>query len=716
MVLWTSPRDRAYHDASPISPLTPLSPSSLPQWLRSGAPKPSVLSAGRLKTYGVIATMVLLGFWITAALGPSEELASAGAYDATSGGILSDPSGFGSAFDHAEGGYGIIGSDDQDELEADAGSADVAPKKPSVKGALSELHHAVTDKLQSWNPYHAGNDQADIARPNRTTSAKGKKLSALAAPSGEVITNGVKDQLGARTRIGKCTILFNSQSYWERAIRTHEQHDKIHGYRLHVLREQLMDDVWSKPAYILSLLLRELSKPESERLEWLFWVDADTIILNPYVPIEAFLPPAGREFEDVHMIFTEDWNGLNNGVFPVRVNRWSVDLFSAIVSFRYYRPDDPLPMRDQSAMGDLLEEPHFSKHLVQAPQRWFNAYQGEHNETLAPFQIRRGDLLVHFAGVPDREKRMSYWLDRAEQHLDDWEIPVKSTSYPQESKDLWSEVRSSRKAKDEHMADTRTKASAMLTKTDERLNAYGDRVTDEQKGEINAVFKQLKDIIDNEKWQDKWEKVEELTAQLEQKCLPLQAAAEQSHKSLLSSAHEAIFAGEKDLMQAGFNDGVSDLDLQRISNTVKNLKHLVMSPEESWNNADLVAAVSAVTQARGRWQEKQGGEQAATDAQIQAEQQRAKTLEDARKQVQAEANQPAGLDDFAVMPEVPVRFITSSAAAVIVVTSVPVVIVTGHAVTVTPDAVVIWTTATVTANAARATANDGVGVDDPQRV
>lgn len=82
-----------------------------------------------------------------------------------------------------------------------------------------------------------------------------------------------------------------------------------------------MDDVWSKPAYILSLLLRELAKPESERLEWLFWVDvdADTIILNPHLPIDVFLPPPGSEFDDINLMYSSDWNGLNNGVFPVRV-------------------------------------------------------------------------------------------------------------------------------------------------------------------------------------------------------------------------------------------------------------------------------------------------------------------------------------------------------------------------------------------------------------
>ncbi|KAK0947554.1 hypothetical protein LTR29_001162 [Friedmanniomyces endolithicus] len=560
MTPWASPRGRALRDTPPISPLTPLSPSSLPLWLRSAAPKPGRLSAGRLKTYGIILAMVVLGFWATVALAPSEGSlgAGAGTYDTASGGSLSDPSDFGKAGKGVLGGGGIVGVHDQSELEMDAGFIDTEPDKSSVKGALSGLHHAVADNLQSWKPYHAGRKHppSEVSVANKTPTAKQKKP-VLTAPSGEIIKDGIneEDRLGARTRVGKCTIVFNGNSYWERALRTHEEHDRLHGYRLHVLRQGLLDDVWSKPAYILSLLLRELARPESERLEWLVWVDADTIILNPHVPIEVFLPPAGPEFDDVHLIYTNDPNGLNNGIFPIRVNRWAVDLFSAILSYRYYRPDAPLVFRDQSAMGALIQEPQFASHTVAAPQRWFNAYQGEHNETLAPFQVRRGDLLVHLAGVPDREKRMGYWLDRAEQHLDDWEIPFKSTSYPQEAKDFWNEQR---RSKSELLSGTRLKATTLLTKTGERLDLYGARLTNKQRGAISGIYHQLSDLV------------------AQQKSELLSLAFEQSHKLPLTPAHSVIVAGEKDLLRATYTEGVSDANLQHIGETVENLKKLVV--------------------------------------------------------------------------------------------------------------------------------------------
>ena len=356
--------------------------------------------------------------------------------------MLEGPNGYG--LGNAYGGIEHSASDNKKKPQQSADQG------PSISGALSELHHAVSGKLSSFKDAvltsnrvggKAGtNPTTDTKRPvgasAKTTDFDGNASSNIS----ETLVQPDRQSLGERFRVGKCTIIFGGASIYERAVRTHELHDRLHGYPLHVLRHGILDDVWSKPAYILNVLLRELTKPESERLQWLLWVDADTILLNPYIPIETFLPPS-PEFDDVHLMVSNDWNGLNNGVFPVRVNQWAVDLFAAIVSFRHFRPESQLTFRDQSAMDELLKERKFARHTVQTPQRWFNAYQGEHNETLAPFQVRRGDFLVHFAGVIERNERMGYWLDRVEQHLPDWELEVQHTSYPVEVKEFWSEQR-----------------------------------------------------------------------------------------------------------------------------------------------------------------------------------------------------------------------------------------------------------------------------------
>lgn len=551
---------------------------------------------------------ICAGVWLTSSLGSSSEYAAdlvEVPYD--SSGVLNDPTGFGT---HQAVGLGkpqpppgVIG----ESLPEDDAPTGGVEKKPSVSGALAELHSAVKDKLHSWSPYKSHHAPQEH-RQNITAEEEAKVANHTSSTSilpGEHILDGLTEEemLGARTRIGKCTILFYGNSAWERAIRTHERHDREHGYRIHILRQQLLDDVWSKPAYILSLLLRELAKPDSERLEWLLWVDADTVLLNPHIPIDVFLPPPGSEFDDVHLVYSNDWNGLNNGVFPVRVNTWAVQLFSAIVSFRHFRSEVPLIFRDQSAMDYLMHEPAFAPHVVEAPQRWFNAYQGEHNETLMPFQIRRGDFLVHFAGVGNREERMEYWLERAEAHLDDWEVPLKSTSYVQEAKDFWSQQSRMRKQRKEELAEKRLKAKGLLDRVGQRLEDYGDRLGDDHKGAIEKQRQTLQAMMEGD---NPIEKLEEEADKLEEAAQPLMSAMTEAQKQLLNAAHEAIFAGEKDLLEGRFNEGHSTYELTMISDRVRILKNLVMLPQEQWNKIEISQATDRVTEARAQYLEKEG--------------------------------------------------------------------------------------------------------------
>ena len=82
-----------------------------------------------------------------------------------------------------------------------------------------------------------------------------------------------KPVVSKKPSIGKATILegVDNQTY-EDALETHVSHNRIHKYPLSVMRTGSAEPAWTKPTYMLSLLLRELTKPSSERLEWLLYV------------------------------------------------------------------------------------------------------------------------------------------------------------------------------------------------------------------------------------------------------------------------------------------------------------------------------------------------------------------------------------------------------------------------------------------------------------
>ena len=314
-------------------------------------------------------------------------------------------------------------------------------------------------------------------------------------------------------RVAKCTIVFGATNpVYERALLTHTAHNERHGYLMYVLRQTILDDVWTKPAFILSLLLDELAKPEDQRLEWLFWVDADTILLNPYIPIEIFLPP--EEWEDVNLLISHDYNGVNNGVFPIRVQPWSAELLSAVVAFRHYRPEDDLTFRDQSAMSQLLDEPRFRAHTVVVPQRWFNAYQGENNETLAPFQVRRGDFLVHFAGVPNRDERMGYWLDRTENNAPEWAMETDHTSFPGEIRDFWDGMANEKEAERAALDKANEEAQSLVNEVDNNLRLYSKQISEDEVAKISTGKSYLLDLLAKDKTRSGLESLEDAIAEV----------------------------------------------------------------------------------------------------------------------------------------------------------------------------------------------------------
>lgn len=75
--------------------------------------------------------------------------------------------------------------------------------------------------------------------------------------------------------VGKVHALFGEPNpMYERALQLHKVHSELMGHPMFVLREKLLSGLWSKPAFILSVMLQELTKPEDERLQWLLYDSA----------------------------------------------------------------------------------------------------------------------------------------------------------------------------------------------------------------------------------------------------------------------------------------------------------------------------------------------------------------------------------------------------------------------------------------------------------
>ncbi|EEP82914.1 predicted protein [Uncinocarpus reesii 1704] len=162
------------------------------------------------------------------------------------------------------------------------------------------------------------------------------------------------------------------------------------------------------------------------------------------MPLETFLPPP--HLATIHILLSKDWNGVNNGVFFIRVHQWSVNLLIAAAAYPHLKPDVELFWYDQSAMSSLFKEnKQFTQSVVYCPLRWFNAYMRAPNgvdpnpDSPAHLQVQPGDLLVHFPGTPAAKLNdtMEPYLTIAEAHRTEWEVPVEKTGYIEETQLFW---------------------------------------------------------------------------------------------------------------------------------------------------------------------------------------------------------------------------------------------------------------------------------------
>jgi lipopolysaccharide biosynthesis glycosyltransferase len=225
--------------------------------------------------------------------------------------------------------------------------------------------------------------------------------------------------------------------------------------------------------------------------------------------LSHFLPPS--EFNDANVLVTNDANGLNNGVFFIRVSAWAIEVMSANVAYRTFNPHEQLTFQDQSALDHIFHMEKFRDQVVYCPQRWFNAYQsGFLNESIEANQVRRGDLVVHFAGVGNKIERMNYWCDIAEKHLPDWEVEIIHTSYVEEIDEFWSQKRAKDTAEKQQMRKTQQIANSLIEETERNITLYREYLTTDEKVKIEDALKKVREQVENQNKVLIWEAIQDL--------------------------------------------------------------------------------------------------------------------------------------------------------------------------------------------------------------
>ncbi|KAF2220365.1 hypothetical protein BDZ85DRAFT_204661 [Elsinoe ampelina] len=269
-----------------------------------------------------------------------------------------------------------------------------------------------------------------------------------------MLRKGGRQSSADNLEVAKVSLITGKYQENEIVLRNHElhrRHDERFGYKHFVLTQPVIGGFWDRTVYMLSLITLELAKPENERLQWMMWYDADVTLMNPNTPLEAFLPPQDQ-WSHIHMLVTNDDNGLNNGVFFLRVHPWSIQLLKTVIGIEMYEGDVDLEYSEQTALELWILSDSFREHVMHVPQRWFNAKPTEWevkmeggsvsaelpDKELHKATLRQGDLFVHFAGLAHKTRAMEAFMMIAEEARSDWELEFEGSELQTELISFWS--------------------------------------------------------------------------------------------------------------------------------------------------------------------------------------------------------------------------------------------------------------------------------------
>jgi hypothetical protein len=150
---------------------------------------------------------------------------------------------------------------------------------------------------------------------------------------------------------------------------------------------------WSK----IKLLANALKQKD---YKWVFWTDADALIMNQAIPLEDLID------ENYDLILTKDMNEINSGNFLLKNSEWSKQFLETI-----YNHTECIhhPWWEQQAIiTEHKNNEDVQKRTRIVPQRVMNSYSSELLYRLAipgslSSNFQSGDFIIHFAACPKNE-------------------------------------------------------------------------------------------------------------------------------------------------------------------------------------------------------------------------------------------------------------------------------------------------------------------------
>lgn len=205
----------------------------------------------------------------------------------------------------------------------------------------------------------------------------------------------------------------------------HRAYAVKHGYKIQD-GSQFMDTsrppAWSKIKAVQALL------DLPGECDWVFWLDADTVIMNSSVAVQDFLPIE----TDMDLLVTYDRRlTANSGAWLIRNTEWSKAFLNQWWGLKTWVRSPGLSLSgDNAAFGHLIDElwrahDDTATHVKQVPRCTFNSFTvflpddfhtkdaSQEEWWMSENFYHRGDFIAHTSGIDKKADAVRMLLQRA---------------------------------------------------------------------------------------------------------------------------------------------------------------------------------------------------------------------------------------------------------------------------------------------------------------
>ena len=187
---------------------------------------------------------------------------------------------------------------------------------------------------------------------------------------------------------------------------------KKHGYDF-IYCDTILDHTRPIPWSKIQILLKTM---ENTEYKWIFWTDADSLVMNHTIPLESLID------DNYNFIISRDPNAINSGQFLIKNCAWSRQFLQNV--YAHTECINHCWWENQAIILEYNQNPDVANQTKLIPQRSINSYPKEVGFSNIDTLYQPGDFIIHFPGIHNGPWLLSLFNKYATLSIDDATLPL----------------------------------------------------------------------------------------------------------------------------------------------------------------------------------------------------------------------------------------------------------------------------------------------------